>query len=493
MANYCVMNVKKNGRSAVHGLQLEANRKPGDKREFDLSDIDPDKTKDNIWLRECAHWNSEITRQIKQAGLRERKDSIVLLTGVYTASPEWYETHTREEWLDYFRACLDFHDREYGHAFNAVVHLDEQTPHMQVASVPIIWDEKGAHLSAKIIIGNREDMSRRQDMFWSEVGRDRGLDRGEHRDPEAQAEVKAHTTKREWQIATQEARLEEAQAKEAEAQARAQALQEKADRIKSQELDALRERDKARAERDAEKVLSKAVKAVLSPAKTDVEILDRARERKTILGKVQPARVVIRERDLEQLKAQAQINAGITKAAKGLDVSIREMKEAAREANQNQIDRQAAADRAAQKKAVQDAKREADRERKRAEAAERQLREAQEKIQRLEEQLAMEQENQRDMLRILSYYPDAWKEMKEKTQRIRDMEKLYQVRETDKAWRNSFGRLFVKVKGEEIGIRTFLRTYLEECRSLGAKPNRDMAEHMDRIMARDREERGLGR
>ena len=203
---FCIMNVGKQRRSAVYGLQIEANRSTEDGREFYRSDIDRERTKDNVYFRKCENWNKEITKQIKGAGLKERKDSVVMITGVYTASSEWFEKHNKEEWFAYFRACLGYHDRTYGRCFNAVVHLDEETPHMQVASVPIIEDEKGKHLSAKIIMGNRKDYQLRQDQFYEQVGRVYEMERGERRDP---AEMKVHTTKREWQIAKQREELEQ--------------------------------------------------------------------------------------------------------------------------------------------------------------------------------------------------------------------------------------------------------------------------------------------
>ena len=217
---YCVMNVDKQGRAAVYGLQIEANRTREDKHEFDLSDIDKSRTEQNYYLAKTDHWNKEITRQIKAAGVKERKDSIVLITGVYTASPEWFENHTREEMEKYFQDCLDFHVKEYcqnnpERLLNAVVHLDEKTPHLQVASLPLIADEKGLHLSAKIVMGNRSTYRLRQDRFYEEVGRKHDLERGERRDP---AQTKEHTTKREWQLAKQEEQLQDTLEKTLEAQ-----------------------------------------------------------------------------------------------------------------------------------------------------------------------------------------------------------------------------------------------------------------------------------
>ena len=214
---YCIMNVDKQKRSAIYGLQAEANRQPEDDREFDASDIDSSRTSDNIFLRRCDSWNREITQQIKAAGVKERKDSIVGITGVYTASAEWFDTHPKSEWLQYFKDCLEFHDKVYGHCINAVIHLDEDTPHMQCISVPLIEDERGWHLSAKMVMGNRADYQKRQDEFFDQVGQQHGMDRGIRRDA---ADIKAHTTKREWQLATQNRELQQLQERTAAAEKR---------------------------------------------------------------------------------------------------------------------------------------------------------------------------------------------------------------------------------------------------------------------------------
>lgn len=216
MPTFGIMRIEKRRRAALYGLQIEANRTLSDHesgRDFDNSDIDWSKTKENIHIIHTVNWNKEVTRRIKEAGLKERKDSIVVLDALYTASPEWFETHTRREMLEYFRDCLNFHVREYcggdkSLLVNAVIHLDEATPHMAVASLPIVTDEKGAHLSAKIIMGNKEDYRIRQDRFYSEVSSRYDMDRGEQRHPE---EIKSHTTKREWQIATQESQINDLQ------------------------------------------------------------------------------------------------------------------------------------------------------------------------------------------------------------------------------------------------------------------------------------------
>lgn len=180
---YCIMRVEKRRRPAVYGLQLEANRSPGDTREFSRSNINQELTVFNMHLVKAENWNTAITTAIHEAGATERKNSVVLLDGFYGASPEWFEGKSMEEIIDYFKACLAFHEKEYGPAINAVIHFDETTIHMAVASIPLTSGDN-ARLSAKDIMGGKEDYRRRQDRFYEEVGKSRGMERGESHNPE---------------------------------------------------------------------------------------------------------------------------------------------------------------------------------------------------------------------------------------------------------------------------------------------------------------------
>jgi len=187
---YGIMRIEKRSRPAVASLQKEANRTADDHArgvDFNHSDIDWSKTDQNVHLVRTENWNKAISARLRAEDLKERKNSIVMLDGLYSASAEWYEGKTQEEIFSYFRDCLDFHIREYcggdpSLVINAVVHLDETHLHMQVASVPICEDEKGKHLSARIIMGNKADYRKRQDRFYEEVTKKRGLARGEVKD-----------------------------------------------------------------------------------------------------------------------------------------------------------------------------------------------------------------------------------------------------------------------------------------------------------------------
>ena len=214
---YGIMRVEKRGRADVYGIQLEANRTVEQHEkglEFDKSDIDWDKTNDNIFLVQTEQWNREITKAIKQieseTSKKTRKDAVVLLDGLFTASPEFFEGKTTQEIKMYFEDCLDFYVKEYcqgdeTRVLNAVIHLDEATPHMQVASIPVYTSESGNRLNAKIIMGNKTDYRKRQDRFFEAVSEKYGLERGE---PASAINDKVHTTKREWQAATQEETIE---------------------------------------------------------------------------------------------------------------------------------------------------------------------------------------------------------------------------------------------------------------------------------------------
>ena len=214
---YGIMRVEKRGRADVYGIQLEANRTVEQHEkglEFDKSDIDWGKTDDNIFLVQTEQWNREITKVIKrietETRKKTRKDAVVLLDGLFTASPEFFEGKKTQEIKKYFEDCLDFYVKEYcqgdeTRVLNAVIHLDETTPHMQVASIPVYTSESGNRLNAKIIMGNKTDYRKRQDRFFDAVSCKYGLERGE---PASAVNDKVHTTKREWQAATQEETIE---------------------------------------------------------------------------------------------------------------------------------------------------------------------------------------------------------------------------------------------------------------------------------------------
>lgn len=203
MANYAITRVEKRKKQDVAGIQIEANRdrkidheQKG--REFYLSDINWAKTDDNIHLKKSKNWTKYINNQLAKNGIDNyRKDAVMMLDGLYTASPEFFDNKSKDEMINFFKDCYNFHVKYYcggdeSLMINAVIHLDETTPHMQLASVPILHDlEQNKNvLSAKRIMGNRGDYRQKQDSFFKEVGQKWQLDRGEKSDPKAKREHK---------------------------------------------------------------------------------------------------------------------------------------------------------------------------------------------------------------------------------------------------------------------------------------------------------------
>lgn len=202
---YAIMRVEKRKRSAVYGLQIEANRTVSDRgHDFAASDIDWDRTKENYHFpyRNCTNWNNRISMELRAAGIKARKDSVVLIDGLYTASPEWFKGKSKQEIKDFFADCLAFHEKHYGKCINAVIHFDEATPHMHVQSIPITADKR---LCAKAIMGSKSDYYKRQSEFYESVAKDRGFDRCKQSDPKKK---RKHLSVQDYKLQQTEAKLE---------------------------------------------------------------------------------------------------------------------------------------------------------------------------------------------------------------------------------------------------------------------------------------------
>lgn len=148
----------------------------------------------NVVLKESDNWLQDINNEIKAAGAKPRSNSVLALDTLYTASSEFFQGKTNEENDKFFRDCLRFHERHFGHIISAIVHYDETTPHLHIISVPLTQDGR---LSARDVIGNKARMSKTQDEFFEQVGRGYGLERGIHMDGQ---EKKEHISAQEHEL-----------------------------------------------------------------------------------------------------------------------------------------------------------------------------------------------------------------------------------------------------------------------------------------------------
>lgn len=213
MALYGIARCEKRGSTAVGGIEAENNRDADHPIDLPSSEIDWQKTKDNIHLVRSDDWTQAIKDKIADHGItRVRKDAIPMIDTIYTASAGFFQQRDPEETVDYFRDCLEFHKARFGqdNVINAVIHLDESgAPHMHVCHVPIV--DRGDHyaLSAKEQMGNRATYYEFQNAFYEQVSSRWELDRGETRDP---AERKIHKDTLDYKIETRQAKLDQLEA-----------------------------------------------------------------------------------------------------------------------------------------------------------------------------------------------------------------------------------------------------------------------------------------
>ena len=119
-----------------------------------------------------------------------RKNGVICLEYLVTASPEFFATKTREETIDYFRQSISWLKQRHGEENIAYfgLQMDETTPHLVAYVVPI--DPKGK-LNARHFTGGREKLSEYQDSFAKAVERF-GLKRGIKGSKAKHQDVKRH-------------------------------------------------------------------------------------------------------------------------------------------------------------------------------------------------------------------------------------------------------------------------------------------------------------
>ena len=159
---------------------IEAHNERSKEKYASNPDVDISRSKLNFHLVEPKQkYRAEAERQIKEAGCRTRSDSVRVVEALVTATPEFFQGKKKSEIKAYFQEALAFiqQNQDPKTIISAVVHMDEKTPHMHLAFVPLTADGR---LSAKEIVGNKKKLSRWQDKFWEHmVKKYPDLERGE--------------------------------------------------------------------------------------------------------------------------------------------------------------------------------------------------------------------------------------------------------------------------------------------------------------------------
>lgn len=228
---FCIMRTEKRKRTDLGGIQRENTRTA---TEYN-NRVNPGMDVFNVTLKESSNWLQDIDNEIRAAGAKSRSNSVLALDTIYTASPEFFQGKANAENDKFFQDCLKFHESRFGHIISAVVHYDETTPHLHVISVPLTKDGR---LSARDVIGNKAKMSKTQDQFFEQVGRNYGLARGIHMDGQ---EKKQHISAQEHElreikqeIAREKEHLEAIEHSEETARTRAQKWRQTAAELQKQ-------------------------------------------------------------------------------------------------------------------------------------------------------------------------------------------------------------------------------------------------------------------
>lgn len=167
---YAILRAKKLKTAGSVAAALQHNF-----RERDTPNADPARTPSNE--HHASTSSDQAMGRLRQLlPVKHRKDAVLAVEYVMTASPTWFERATPEQQAAFFERSLVWLRDKYGAAnvITATVQRDEKTPHLSAFVVPRTPDGR---LSAKDFIGNRDKMRADQTSFAERV-RDLGLERG---------------------------------------------------------------------------------------------------------------------------------------------------------------------------------------------------------------------------------------------------------------------------------------------------------------------------
>ena len=144
-------------------------------RERETHNADQERTPDNQHL--VAKSTDEAMGKLRALlPEKRRKDAVLAVEYVMTATPEWFAKATPEQEKAFFQQSLQWLADKYGadRIVTASIHRDETTPHLSAFVVPLTQDKR---LSAKEFIGSRDKMRADQTTYAACVA-NLGLERG---------------------------------------------------------------------------------------------------------------------------------------------------------------------------------------------------------------------------------------------------------------------------------------------------------------------------
>lgn len=127
---------------------------------------------------------------------KRRKDAVLAIEYLVTASPEWFRTAPTKQQNAYFAAAVRWLEARHGKENIVCVNmqLDETSPHLVAYVVPLTKDGR---LSAKDFLGGRNVLREMQTDFAEKIGKPVGLQRG------IEGSKATHTTAKQYAAALQ--------------------------------------------------------------------------------------------------------------------------------------------------------------------------------------------------------------------------------------------------------------------------------------------------
>ena len=173
---YAILRFQKHKSGGVTAIERHDERK---KEAYKSNpDIDLSRTQNNYSLvQPLPSYRKTIKQRTEVAGCKVRRDSVLMVETLVTASPEFMQALSPAEQKEFFKRAFDFLAQRVGkqNILAAAVHMDEKTPHMHLSFCPITKDNR---LSAKVVIGNQAALSQWQTDFhehmsarWPELER----------------------------------------------------------------------------------------------------------------------------------------------------------------------------------------------------------------------------------------------------------------------------------------------------------------------------------
>lgn len=145
--------------------------------------IDASRTPLNQVLKAEGTVAERLANKLKGLTTKVRKDAVVAVELMLSASPEWFDElttdraalHKHPRFRAWANESMAWARREFGrNIIDVALHMDESSPHMHVLAVPLTEDGR---LCAKEILA-RSELTRRQDSYAKAL-QGLGLSRGE--------------------------------------------------------------------------------------------------------------------------------------------------------------------------------------------------------------------------------------------------------------------------------------------------------------------------